>query len=81
MKPLVADSKGRINLGKAYAGQIFQMNECEGKIFIEKAVLIPERELWLFENPKAQKMLQEGIEDAKKGKLKKNAIDLEKYAS
>ena len=74
------DGKGRMNLGKHYAQMYFLMHEQkDGNIILEKAAVVPERELWLHKNPKAKKSLLRGIEQARKGQGKKNAIDLDVY--
>lgn len=74
-----SDSKGRINLGAAYAQQRFLVIEEGDRIIIEKAVVIPERELWLHKNPEAKKAVERGITEAKKGRIRKNAVDLDHY--
>ena len=76
MRHLQADAKGRIALGAKYAGVLFLEIEKNGIIVLEKAAIIPERELWLHKKKKAKKSVLKGIEQAKKGKLKLNAIDL-----
>jgi hypothetical protein len=76
MRHLQADAKGRIALGVKYAGVLFLELEKNGNIVLEKAVIIPERELWLHKNKEAKKSVLKGLEQAKKGKLKLNAIDL-----
>jgi len=74
------DGKGRMNLGKHYAQMYFLMHEQkDGNIILEKAAVVPERELWLHKNSKAKKSLLRGIEQARKGQGKKNAIDLDVY--
>jgi hypothetical protein len=45
-------------------------------LFSSTRAIIPERELWLHKNKKAKKSVLKGLEQAKKGKLKLNAIDL-----
>ena len=78
MKHLQADSKGRITLGTKYAGALFLEIEKNGVITLEKAAIIPERELWLHKNVDAKKSVLKGLKQAKKGTLKLNAIDLDK---
>ena len=77
MKHVQADSKGRITLGPKYAGALFLEVEKNGVITLEKAVIIPERELWLHKNEDAKKSVLKGINQAKEGFLKLNAIDLD----
>ena len=81
MEQLVStDDKGRMSLGKSYAKMYFLMHKREnGNIELVKAAIIPEKELWLHYNPKAKKSVLLGIEQAKEGKGKKNAINLDAY--
>jgi hypothetical protein len=76
---LLSDSKGRINLGVEYAEQRFLVIIENDRIILEKAVLVPERELWLHKNQEAHKSVEKGIAEARRGKLHKKAIDLEAY--
>jgi len=46
---------------------------------IEEKGCIPERELWLYESPKAKKMVSKGLEQARKGEIRKNVIDLKAF--
>lgn len=48
----------------------FKAYKEDGKIVLEPMVEVPAREHWIFKNPEALSSLEEGIEDAKKGKLK-----------
>jgi len=71
------DSKGRINLGTAFASQFFLVEEIEpGEFLFKKASVIPERELWLHRNQEAKTEVLKGLEEAKSGKLIKNAVRL-----
>ena len=74
-----SDSKGRVNLGAAYAQQRFLIIEEGERLILEKAVVVATRELWLHKNPEAKKAVQKGIAEATKGKIHKNAIDLDSY--
>ena len=74
---LQTDSKGRLNLGAAFASQLFLVDEPEpGEFILKKASVIPERELWIHQNPEAKKQVLEGLHQAKSGKLIKNAVKL-----
>lgn len=74
------DSKGRLNLGKDFASSFFLIEEKEkGELTLTKAAVIPESELWLYKNQKALDSVQRGVDQARKGKLKKNAIDLDEF--
>ena len=70
-----ADERGRISLGKParsgrrarpanYAGYV---NDA-GQIILDPVVEIPAREMWLYKNKKALRMLEEGIASARSGK-------------
>lgn len=62
------DNKGRLNLGKQYAAKYFLMHiDVDGNIVLEKAAIVPERELWLHKNPKAMRSVRKGLEEARKG--------------
>jgi len=75
---ILADDKGRINLGIGLAKQRFILiEESETRLVLEKATLIPERELWLHKNNSAKESVITGLEQARAGLLKKNAIDLD----
>lgn len=81
MKPLhdvIADSKGRIPLGMRHAGERYLIIEDkDGRVILEKAVLIPEREIWLHKNRDAKKSVLKGLTQAKEKHLKSNIIDLD----
>jgi len=81
MEPLhdvVADSKGRIPLGMRHAGERYIITEDkESRVILEKAVLMPEREVWLHKNEKAKKSVLKGLKQAKQKRLKSNIIDLD----
>lgn len=71
------DAKGRINLGTSYASQFFLVEEVEpGEFLFKKASVIPEREVWLHRNQEAKMQVLKGLEEAKSGKLIKNAVQL-----
>ncbi|MCK4934535.1 MAG: hypothetical protein KAR79_03015 [Simkaniaceae bacterium] len=69
-KTIQADSQGRLNLGKKYASSTFLIEIVEDEdILLKKAVVIPERDLWLLKNPKALKSIHKGLKDAKHDRL------------
>lgn len=72
------DSKGRLTLGMQFAHQRYLVEQENGNLVLRRAVVIPEDELWLYQNPEAMGALEEGIQQAREGKLKKNAVDLDK---
>lgn len=66
------DTKGRISLGK-YAQGISSFHliiDLQNRIILEPHVEIPAKEKWLFDNKKALKSLQKGIQQADQGSLK-----------
>lgn len=73
-----ADSKGRLNLGKHFANKTFIVEQIgETEMRIELARIIPEREVWLYENPEARESLLRGLLQAKERKFSKCPPDLE----
>lgn len=75
---VTVDSKGRVSLGARHAGERYIITEeKEGRFILEKAVIIPEREVWLHKNKKAKESVLRGLEQAKQGRLKKNIINLD----
>ena len=65
-----ADSKGRIALGREFAGAlVIVVREAEGIVKLIPAEAVPAREAWLFKNPEAMRRVMAGIEDAKAGRM------------
>jgi hypothetical protein len=65
-----ADGKGRVTLGKEFAHRLVMvMPVAEGVVQVIRAEAVPERESWLYKNPKALRMVMEGIVQAKAGEL------------
>lgn len=65
MTTKTVDSKGRLTLDKRFANQtviVEELNECE--VIVKLARVIPERELWLWQNPTALGMVLKGLEEA-----------------
>ena len=82
MRPhaIQTDSKGRLNLGQAYASSFFIIEEKEeGEFSLKRATVVPDNELWLYKNEKALNSVLRGIEQASNNKLEKNAIDLDQF--
>ena len=64
------DSKGRVNLGKAFANQLVLVRDLgEGMVEIVRAEAVPAPELWLHKNPRAIRAVMEGLAQAKEGEL------------
>ena len=71
------DSKKRVMLRRINLpeGVTFQMyRNCVGQILLDPQVTIPASEAWLFNNPQARALIQQGLAEAKQGKVSK--IDL-----
>ena len=65
-----ADAKGRITLGSAFANCTVIVREvADGIVEVMRGTTVPDPELWLHRNPKAIKMVMEGIDEARKGEL------------
>jgi hypothetical protein len=64
------DSRGRFSIGAIAKSKAYrvQVNEA-GQILLDPVVTVPERELWLWQNPEAIASVQRGIEQAATGKL------------
>jgi hypothetical protein len=67
MNTKIADSKGRVSLGSDFAGRTVIVEETAMGITITPAVVIPEREAWLYKNKKAIGMLRKGLAEAAAG--------------
>ncbi len=75
------DSKNRITLGKAKfkVGMYKVYSNSLGQIILDPLVTIPAHEQWLFKNKEALRMVQEGLEAARKGQFVKAREDYSKY--
>jgi hypothetical protein len=59
-----------LTLGKEFANRLVIVQELGGGVVrIVRAKAVPEREMWLYKNPKALKSLLDGLEDARNGRL------------
>ena len=78
-----ADSKNRITLGKKgwrVSTNIFKVYiNSLGQIILDPQATIPAYEQWLFKNKEAAKLVQDGLEDMKQGRVKKANEDFSKY--
>jgi len=64
------DTSGRINLGKAKAGALYDVAfEEDGRVVLTPMVAIPERELWLHKNPVPKAMVETGLAEMARGEI------------
>lgn len=64
------DSRGRLSIGAATKGKNYRvMVNDAGQILLDPVVAVPERELWLWQNPEAIASVQQGIQQAASGEL------------
>jgi hypothetical protein len=63
------DTKGRINLGKRTAGiSGYKLTDMGGgNLMLTAMTEIPARELWLYKNPEALAMVEEGLRQSARG--------------
>jgi hypothetical protein len=62
----VADSKGRVTLGRRFANKTVIVRETdETEVVVTLARVVPAREAWLLENPKARRAVARGLGQAK----------------
>ena len=64
---VVADAKGRVTLGREYAGATLLVQKSEsGTVTLQPAVTVPASEAWLWTNNAALRSVQSGIDEAKR---------------
>lgn len=69
---IALDSRKRVPLGKLLNGtsaNLFNAEVIDGKIVLEPMTAVPEREAWLYQNPKALASVKQGLKDAAEGKI------------
>jgi len=72
------DASGRISLGKARAGALYDVAyEADGRVILTPMVAIPERELWLHRNSAAKAMVETGLAEMSGGETV--SIDLSAF--
>jgi len=77
MATKVLDSKGRLALGSDMAGRTVIVRVLDNQdILITPAAVIPERELWLFQNEAALSSLLTGLEQARRREFAASPPDL-----
>jgi hypothetical protein len=65
----LADSKGRITLGEAFANRTLLVEEQDDRIILRLARIIPESEAWLYDNTAALAAVRKGLQQARAGEL------------
>jgi hypothetical protein len=65
----VADGKGRILLGNEFKGRVFLIQQQDDALILRPAVVLPEREAWLYRNEAALKSVNQGLEQARMGEF------------
>ncbi len=64
------DSKGRITLGEKFANRTVLVEEIdETEVRVTLARVVPEREAWLYDHPRALGQVRQGLQQARQGKL------------
>lgn len=75
------DSKGRVALGGHFANRpVIVEHRGDDEVIVRLARVIPEREAWLYENPKVLASVRRGLDQARKGNVTKNPPDLKAAA-
>ncbi len=70
MELKIADSRGRVNLGKEFANKAFLIEKTgETEMKLELAAVIPEREMWFHRNPEARATVLGAIERLRAGQF------------
>ncbi len=63
------DEKGRLTLGRQFAGRTVQLQKDDDGILIKFYRVVPEREAWLWENETAKALVDRGLKQARDGEL------------
>ena len=66
------DAKHRVTLGKTLSGQVTSVRvyrNAHGQLVLDPMISIPAHEAWLFKNKRASRLVERGLEDAKRGRL------------
>ena len=63
------DGKGRLTLGREFAGRTVQVEEDGGNLVVKPCRVVPDREAWLWENATAKAMVDRGLQQARTGEL------------
>ena len=78
METKTADSRGRINLGKEFANKTFVFEKIgETEMRLELARVVPEREIWLYNNPEAKEDVLGALERLRRGRFAESPPDID----
>ncbi|MFH1115703.1 MAG: hypothetical protein V1792_17475 [Pseudomonadota bacterium] len=73
----IVDSKGRVSLGRRFANKPIIMEDLsDTEVRISMARVIPEREMWLWQDPEAKDMVLSALERLKRGEFAENPPDI-----
>lgn len=75
------DAKHRVGLGKFIPSQVTSVRvyrNAHGQIILDPLVSIPAHETWLLKSRRAARLVQQGLHDAKQGRLVKAKEDFSK---
>ena len=75
------DEKGRLSLGKDFAGRDLRIEETDSGFVASYVVQVASNEAWLWENEKALTSVRKGIEEAAAGNLKPGPADWEEIVA
>jgi hypothetical protein len=65
----IIDDKGRLTLGREFAGRTVQLEKDDDGILIKFCRVVPDREAWLWETETAKDMVDRGLRQAREGEL------------
>ena len=72
------DDKGRVTLGKRFANRTVIIREIdETEVVVTVARVVPEREVWLFENQAAKGLVATGLAQAQARQFSDSPPDLD----
>jgi len=80
------DSKNRLSLGKYLhdipTATIYKVYlNSSGQIILDPQITIPASEAWIYQNKEVFKAIENGLKDAKAGKVKEAKEDYSKYTT
>ena len=72
-----ADERGRISIGTQCSNRHYRiLMNTSGELLLVPMVAIPERELWVFQNPSVHESLEWGFTEACTGNFAEEPVDL-----